>query len=1213
MRSARHKFFLLPVFLGLACAGAFAQANSAINGLVSDQTGAVVSGAKIELIDLATAVTRETVSDGSGLYEIAGLNAGTYDMHVVASGFETYTKKGIVVDISATFRVDVTLTVGSASTTVTVAAEALTVQADSNVVSTLINEQQITELPTNGRNIISLATLGLGVSGNLPAMENPFSVNSNWQISFNGLSQAHNVWIVDGAEDYDRGAGGKMSIMPSQDALNEFQVLSSNFAPEYGYGSGAAVTMAIKNGTSKFHASAWEFDRNDALDSRDYFNTAPQPVSELRYNIFGFNGGGPFYIPGHYNSAQKNKTFFFYNQEWRKMVNGVPTTPLQTLPAGDEATSQAAFTYQVPSYAPGPQFCTAPVYSAAAPGFTCPAGDANPLGQIVVPTVPASSALGQTISADGLTMGQPFPKNQIPANLLDANALLFNTLKDLPAATNPANDTYTPVGGHLPINISEELFRVDHNFNDKWSVFGHFVHDSNVSQQATPEWQSDTYPTVGSNFSNPSYSSVIKLTGSLTTNVLLEAGLGYDGNKIAIIPIAEAGGTFVKPSAWSTGTYFPAANDVGNRLPNIHLATVGNTWGPGNDPWTNGAEDYNENFALSVVKGKHSLKFGGGYNRYTKNQVIGKDSEGDYYFDDQWEGPTKSEPNQNQPLGALTGDSYLDFLLGLANGANLESQGNVAFSQSNANPINHYVNNTISVFGMDNWHITPRLSVQFGIRYDAMPHVFERNNQVSNFEPVLYQPALAATFNADGSFASTSPGLQSFTLSGVPTSFYMNGVAIAGQAGIPRALVKNDYNTIMPRLGFSYDLLGTGKTILRAGFGTFYERVQGNDIYDAAGAPPFISTPGANNVEFTNPSTNWSTGGTASAPSFPQGYNSLNVHYPDPGVAEYSLGVQHEILPALVLTTQYVGNLAWDQNTWIPSNNFPLSTPLTTREAFAGGSLDSGQVNSLVSYPGIGGINLQSNATTGTYNSLQVGLRQENKWGLSYGAYYTWSHQIDSTQTSVDVDNNNPAFNPWNLKYDKGSGSLDRRQILNMNYEYKLPFFAHSSGLMRDIAGGWEIAGNIISESGLPWFGNVAPKSPYGDTVGLGGGYSIRPDLTGKVTYVKANTAGGYQYVSNTNFAPPTKAWEGGPNLGFGNSGKDAVVGAGNSNFNTSIYKSFAFGETAHFEFRADAFNTFNHPQFNGLLSNNPQNKNFGIVNSDLAPRQFELGGKIVF
>ena len=167
---------------------------------------------------------------------------------------------------------------------------------------------------------------------------------------------------------------------------------------------------------------------------------------------------------------------------------------------------------------------------------------------MTVPTV-GDAAFNAKLAGDNLTPGKPFPGNVIPGNLLDANALLFNTTKNLPAATNLATDTYTPSGGHLPINVREDLFRIDHNFNDKWSVFGHFIHDANDSVQATPEWQGDNIPTVGSNFSNPSYSSIIKLTGSLTPNVLLEAAFNYDGNKIAIIPVAAEGGSFVKPSA----------------------------------------------------------------------------------------------------------------------------------------------------------------------------------------------------------------------------------------------------------------------------------------------------------------------------------------------------------------------------------------------------------------------------------------------------------------------------------------------------------------------------------------------------------------------------------------------------------------------------------------------------------------------------------------
>jgi len=1176
MRHRWYRLFLLPLIFAMTGAAAFAQANSAVSGMVTDQTGAVVGGAKITLTDPATGFTKSTISSDTGLYDIPGLNAANYNMKVVARGFEAYEQKGVVVDISMNFRVDIKLTVGAETQTITVEADALAVQSDSNVVSTLINEQQITDLPTNGRNVISLAALGLGVSGNLPDMENPFSVNANYALSFNGLSQAHNIWIVDGGEAYDRGSGGKMSVMPSQDSLSEFQVLASNYPPDYGIASGGAVTMSIKNGSQKFHGEAWEFDRNDALDAHNYFdNNSGQlaPKAELRYNVFGGNLGGPVFIPHVYNTDRK-KTFFFYNEEWRRMVNGVPTNPVDVLPGADEVTSAQNFTYVIPKAL-------------------------NSITAVNVPVV-GDAAFNAKLKADGLTAGKPFPGNAIPGNLLDANALLFNTTKNLPAATNLGTDQYTPTGGHLPITVREDLFRIDHNINDKWQLFGHFIHDANDSLQSTPQWQGDNIPTVGSNFSNPSYSSVIKLTGTLTPNVLLEASFNYDGNKIAIIPTAEAGANFVKPSAWSTGTYFAKTNDVGNRLPDITWKNDGGAdWGPGNDPWTNGAEDYAEVFGISVTKGKHQMKFGGGFNRYTKNQVIGKDSEGDYTFDSK----------ASSVGGQLTGDSYLDFLLGMA--AN--------FNQANANPINHYVNNTTSAYAQDNWHVTPRLSLQYGFRYDFMPHVYERNNQVSNFDPTLYQTGVLPTFNTDGSFASTSPGLVTNSIG----TFYLNGIAIAGQNGVPRGLAREDYKTFMPRVGFSYDFTGNGRTVLRGGFGTFYERIQGNDIYDAAGGPPFISTPSANNVEFTGTSTNWQSGGTAATPTFTQGYNSLNTYYPNPAVAQFSLGVQHEIAPALIVITQYVGNIDWHQNTWLPINNYPLSTPMATRQAFVNGGLTTVQKLNLATYPGFANIRLQENPLTGTYNSFQVGLRQQNKHGLSFELDYTYAHQIDDSQSSVDVDNNNPSFDPWNLKYDKGSGILDRRNVFSANYEYRIPLFAHANGLMHSVLGGWEISGTVIAEAGLPWLGNAAPGDGGADTVGLGGDYRIRPNISGKPVYVKkmatVGTTSGYQWVSSANFSQPVAAWNGGPNLGFGNAGKDAVVGPGRTNFTTALTKSFSLHEQTRFEIHAESFNTFNHTQFNAInnglnfsASGVPAN-NFGFVTGAQDPRVFEFGGKFVF
>ncbi|MGA2847597.1 MAG: carboxypeptidase-like regulatory domain-containing protein [Terracidiphilus sp.] len=1181
MRQLKYKLILLSLFCVLACAVGFSQANSTVSGIVTDQTGAVVAGAQIVLTDPATGTTKSTISDGTGLYEFAGLNAANYNMKVTAKGFEAFAQNGIVVNISASFRVDVKLTIGAETETITVAADALAVQSDSNVVSTLINEQQITELATNGRNVVALAALGLGVSSMLPDMNAPTSVGSSFSISFNGLNQDHNIWIIDGGEAYDRGSGGKMSVMPSQDALGEFQVLASNYPPDYGIASGGTITMNIKSGTQRFHGEAWEFDRNNDFDAYPYFskvNTPVTPNPELRYNIFGANAGGPVFIPHIYNQSRK-KTFFFYNEEWRREINGNPPNPIETVAPGDNPTSSATFTWTTPAYEP---------QSGLAVGK-----------QIFVPTV-ADPGFNAKLASDNLTPGQPFPNNVIPGNLLDSNALLFNGTKNVPAATNSANDTFIPSSGKIPTYVREDLFRLDHNINDKWQLFGHLIHDAVSQNYGTILWNADSYPTVGSNFSNPSYASVIKLTGSLTPNVLIEAAFNYDGNKIAILPVAEGGASFTQPSGWGAASYFAAANNRLNRLPQIQFSTIGgNTWGPGNDPWTNGAEDYAEVFGISVTKGKHAMKFGGGYNRYIKNQIIGNLTEGAYTFGDGWNAAA------GKPTGLLTGDSYLDFDLGLATN----------FAQSQTDPINHYVNNTLSGYAEDNWHLNSRLSLQYGLRYDALPHVWERNNQVSNFVPALYQPALAPQFDpASGAFLPGSAGLQSFNNQGVTSTFYMNGVAVAGQNGVPRGLVKNFWKTYQPRFGFSYDLTGGGKTVLRAGFGTFFERIQGNDIYDAAGHAPFINTPSANDVEFTNTSYNWHSGGAASTPLFPQNFDqSLDSYYPDPAVAQFSLGIQHELAPSLILITQYVGNLEWHQQVNEHINDYPLSTPLATRQLASTGSLPTIVALNAVTYPGFGDIQQFTNPATGSYNGLQVGLRQQNRHGLTFEVDYTWSHEIDSTAIGQDTPNGNPQSNPWNLKYDKGSGILDRRNMLNVNYAYKLPLFARSSGLSHSVLGGWEISGTVVSQTGLPWFGNPAPGDGGADTVGLGGDYTIRPNLAGKAQYPKTKTAAGYQWVSSAGFSQPVPSWSGGPNLGFGDAGKDAVVGPGRTNFNTSVYKSFAFTERARFEFRVDSFDTFNHTQFNSLLSTSITSPNFGVTNGTFDPRVFEFGGKLIF
>ncbi len=246
------------------------------------------------------------------------MGIGTYTLNASAAGFQKYTKTDIVVNVAATLEENITLTVGSQAQTVTVAADALQVQSETSEVSTLISGEQVSQLATNGRNVTALAALGLGVSNNLPPFSGVNALTSANGISFNGTRSTHNIYLLDGAEQNDRGCGGCFMNLPSQDAIAEFQTLDSNYSPDYGIGSGGTILMVLKSGTHNFHGEAYEFNRNTAYDAADYFSKS---VPEFKLNEPGGNIGGPLWIPHVYND-NRNRTFFFWNEEWRRLIQG---------------------------------------------------------------------------------------------------------------------------------------------------------------------------------------------------------------------------------------------------------------------------------------------------------------------------------------------------------------------------------------------------------------------------------------------------------------------------------------------------------------------------------------------------------------------------------------------------------------------------------------------------------------------------------------------------------------------------------------------------------------------------------------------------------------------------------------------------------------------------------------------------------------------------
>ena len=1138
---AKYRLFLFSLVLLLTGLAGHAQQNSTITGTVFDKNGAVVPGAQVTLTQTQTGFVSNAISNDSGNFAFNGLNVGTYDLKATAKGFNAFVEKGIIVNVSQTTRVDANLTVGNVDQTVTVQSDLLTVQTDSNVVSTLVSEEQITEIATENRNFAALVALGLGVSSTLPDNNTPTSIGSSASFSVNGLRQSHNIWLIDGGEADDRGAGGGISILPSQDAIAQMETLTSNYPPDYGISSGATISLSLKSGSQSFHGEAWEFNRNTAFNANSYQNknnAIPTPRAKLNYNIYGVNLGGPLFIPHVY---PRGKTFFFWNEEWRKLIQGNPPSLVNDLPAADFPTAGQNLTYVSPGWSKTPI-------------------------TLIVPKI-GDPAWAAKLAAQcpGCVQGSPFPGGVVPAGLFDSNGLAYFASGIIPKP-NAANDQFLGQAS-LPINVRDDVARVDHRINDKYQILAHYMHDSVLQSYTQPMvgWSTGSWPTITSTLNNPSNSAAIKLTATISPTLLVEASMNYDGNILDIVNSPSGN----LPSGFAVNKFF---NNGSKSAPSMNWS--GNGYGvqenPGSAPWHNAAEDLEPKVDISYTSGKHAMKFGFSYNRYTKNQKLFLNAEGSYTF-----------AGNN---ATISGDPMMDMLMGLP----------TSYSESQAAPIRHYVNQTPSVYAMDTWKATPHLSLQFGLRYDALPFAWERNNQVANFDPATYLTSQAPVFLASGALDPNGPGFQ--VVNGTP--FYLNGVHLAGQNGTPAGLVKTDYDTLQPRVGFSEDLFGNGKTVLRGGFGTFYERLQGNDIYDVATAAPFANTPSASNVYLSDPHTSYATGATASTPFFPQGSTTLAQNFKAPGVAQFSLGLQDQIAPSVILVTQYVGNVAWHQNIRRNINGYPLNTPLPIRQAIAAGGATLTAPDQYRTYPGYSGITEQENNTNGNYNAFQTGLRVQNRWGLSGELDYTYSHEIDITsQDDAGIDN------PYNIKYMKGSGLFDRRHIIGANYIYKLPIFK-AAGLTHSLLGGWELSGSIIDQTGVP----TTPRISIGDTVGLDGGYTNRPNQS-----AKSKKLGHINAAFDTSvFTNPTPAWMGGANQGFGTAGKDSIPGPNRVNFSTSIYKSFAFTEKARFEFRLESFNTFNHTEPNGV-GNTLGNSNFGKVTSFNDPRALELGGKFIF
>jgi hypothetical protein len=1152
LKQFRLHHLVVLCFAALALSFSARAQDATIVGTVTDPSGASVANVRITLTNIETGLTHIVTTGDSGQYAFPDLQIGHYDAKAEAPGFKTAEQKGIVLQVADRQRIDFQMQLGGAQETVTVEANAVRVQTDSGEQSNVITGQQMSQLEVNGRSIYQLAQLAPGASsqiGNDAYVNTPVGGDAN--VEFNGLRQNHNIYLLDGGEDDDRGGAGGMSIAPSTDAIAEFRQLTSNYSADYGLSSAGTMTMILKSGSSTLHASAWEFNRNDDFDARNFFNPAPQKVAELRLNVFGFNVGGPVTFGRLYNHDRK-KTFFFYNMEWRRLIQGSVNNS-QTVP--DPATyggdfSAVSKTIMVPTAAQ------------------------------VAPTVLAQNCPGDVLPA-GVVQGSPFPGNVIPSCMVSPNAEALLKAGIFPAPTGP-NDQFTGAAT-VPTNLKEEIVRIDHNFSSKFSVFGHFIAEQVSQGYAISQWSGANVPTVGDTFGNPSYSAVVHTTYTINPNLLNELAFNYNGNRINIVPFAGAGlSSLAIPAGYdATDTRFFSGPNNLDRIPNIDLTgSTGTKFEISSWPWHNKADDYQIRDDISWTKGAHQLKIGGSWALYKKVQDLFGQTQGGFTFD-----------------GTFTGDDFADFLLG-----DSKSYQELAVQD-------HGLWNNVSwaAYVQDNWRVNRRLTLNLGLRWDGIPHTYEANDRMGNFYPSLYNPANAATFNTNGTICAsaadpgctgTSPGLGTSPnpiLAGVP--LYLNGIGIPGHNGIPEGLVNNHWANLGPRFGFAYDITGSGKTVVRGGFGIMYERIQGNDMYNAGPNIPFsfqLNTPTP--VEFVNPHLALSSGASAALPINPASITGLAIdEYKEPASYQWSVGVQRQLGARSVLGISYVGNTNRFQNDY-RENNLP-------DETYLGALIGGANYNTApgLPYPGFHSIDLSTNEANSHYNALQVDLTSQLGHDLTLRAYYTLSRTVDPTTAGSgggDLGNVSNPYAGW--LYDVGPGGYDRTHNAAVNFIYDLPIFRHTGDrFVRTTLGGWELSGIVTVGSGLP----INPQLTGGQSSNGLPNATNRPDLIAPVSYPHTVN----EWFSTSSFADPAVgAW--------GDAGHNSLRGPGRDNWNLALFKSFVLSESrgSRLEIRVETFNTWNHTEFN-QVSNGLGSSNFGQVTSAFDPRIFQLGGKIYF
>jgi len=1035
-------------FILLLSAVMFGQTNQgSIAGNVVDPSGALVPNAKLTATNRSTGSVYETVSSTSGSYRFPNVSIGTYDVKVVAPGFKETTSSGVVVQVATVSSLEIRLTAGGANETVMVAADAPTIQTDSQEIGGVVTQKQTLDLPLALGSTVQAMRSPEAFAFLIPGTVGPGSDSGNGGTFESKISGGQNYAtevLLDGAATTRSENGSSFDeTAPSVEALSEFKVITSTLPAQYGRTTGGVESFSTKAGTNSFHGTLYELFRNEALDANTWGNnfilaTSTDPAARRaaqrpldRQNDYGGAVGGPVFIPKVYNG--KDKTFFFVSwEQYRQTVGGVTTSTVPTAAERNGDFSALLNTGNVLGTNP----CTGlPIFE----------------GQIFDP------ATTQTIG--GVQCRTPFAGNIIPAGRFSAVGQNLLASYPAPQTAGAINNYIFPFS--FPILDTTLTFRIDQNFGMKSKAFFSYSSRGNTRISTTPQWADPSG--YGRSQAFTTHYMRFGYDYTISPTMLNHFVIGYNRTNSKNV---GAGVTLGNGTDWdqvlgitgASGTMFPAIAageaSTANFGDNVYGDTIDN--------------GFRFSDTITMMKGRHQFNIGyeQWYQQYSPLNF--QNTSGSFNFG---RGQTAGTANTSN----LSGNGIASMLLGQLASANVTAYA----SQP------RYTSDYYAGFIEDNFKIIPTLTLNFGLRYEVDRPRKETRGNTSNID-----------------LTGANPGAG-----GLPGVLVFAGEGSGRNGNVAERWADTWLKDFGPRIGFAWSpSMFNNKTAFRGGYGIIYGGLQYAD-FGGFNRTGFQANPQFNSVDGFSPAFQIDTGVPAFAapPNLdPTQLNFAGPQYVDPSfgrppmIQNWSIDVQQELARDLILDVAYVGQHSTHLRTNYNATNTldpkyfslgnTLFAPISSPQAAAAGvaspyvGFPSGSIvaQALVPFPQYFGFNTDGtleNFGQSTYNALQAQLTRRFHNGLNLMASYTWSKTLTNADAALPffatLHQGGAPQNPFNKKGDKAISNQDLPQNLVISYIYELPFgkgkkFANKGGVVDRVVGGWSISGIQRYESGQP-------------------------------------------------------------------------------------------------------------------------------------------------